>query len=114
MKGEGRLPQATSVVVKQTIAYLHQHYAELLKRQQIAQAVGVSERYLSGIFKQEMGISPWEVLNRFRIQRAIELLKNTDKSITEIAMQVGFNDSSYFGRVFQKQVGVSPTKYRSQ
>jgi YesN/AraC family two-component response regulator len=109
-----RLPQATSALVKRALAYIHQNYALSLSRQQIASAVGVSERYLSEIFKQEMGISPWDVLNRFRIQRACELLKASDASITEIAIQVGFGDSSYFGRVFSKQTGLSPKAYRQQ
>lgn len=107
-----RLPQPTSALVKQSLVYLHQHYASALSRHEIARAVGVSERYLSEIFKQEIGLSPWEVLNRFRIQRARELLKETDTSITEIAAQVGFDDPSYFGRVFNQQVGMSPKKYR--
>ena len=107
-----RLPQPTSALVKQIIAYLHQNYASALNRQHLARSVGVSERYLSEIFKQEIGLSPWEVLNRFRIQRARELLKTTDASITDIAAQVGFDDPSYFGRVFNQQMGVSPKKYR--
>ncbi len=107
-----RLPQPTSALVKQIIAYLHQNYASALNRQHIARFVGVSERYLSEIFKQEIGLSPWEVLNRFRIQRARELLKMTDDSITDIAAQVGFDDPSYFGRVFNQQVGLSPKQYR--
>jgi signal transduction histidine kinase/AraC-like DNA-binding protein/ABC-type sugar transport system substrate-binding protein len=109
-----RLPQPTSVLVKRALAYLHQNYAMPLSRQEIARAVGVSEGYLSEIFKQEMGLSPWDMLNRFRIQRASELLKTTDKSITEIATQVGFDDPSYFGRVFSKRTGKSPKAYREQ
>jgi signal transduction histidine kinase/AraC-like DNA-binding protein/DNA-binding LacI/PurR family transcriptional regulator len=112
LKDSERLPQPTSALVKRALVYLHQNYATPFSRQQIARAVGVSERYLSEIFKQEVGLSPWEVLNRFRIQRACELLKLTTFSITEIAFQVGFEDSSYFGRVFHQQSGMSPKKYR--
>jgi AraC-like DNA-binding protein len=108
------LAQATSALVKRALAYIHQNYALPLSREEIARAVGVSERYLSEIFKQEMGISPWDVLNRLRIQRACELLKTSDTSITEIAFQVGFSDSSYFGRVFSKQMGLSPKTYRQK
>jgi YesN/AraC family two-component response regulator len=109
-----RLPQSTSILVKRALAYIHQNYATPLSRQQIARAVGVSERYLSEIFKQEVGISPWDMLNRFRILRARELLKTSDANITEIAIQVGFDDPSYFGRVFSKQTGLSPKAYREQ
>jgi YesN/AraC family two-component response regulator len=109
-----RLPQPTSTLVKRALAYIHQNYAMPLSRQQIARAIGVSERYLSEIFKQEMGISPWDVLNRFRIQRAQILLKASDASITDIALQVGFDDPSYFGRVFNKHTGLSPKAYRDK
>ncbi len=108
------LPQPTSALVKGALAYIHQNYASPLSRQQVASALGVSEGYLSEFFKQEMGLSPWDLLKRFRIQRACELLKTTDDSITEIASLVGFEDPSYFGRVFSKQVGVSPKAYREQ
>jgi YesN/AraC family two-component response regulator len=54
------------------------------------------------------------MLNRFRIQRACELLKTSDASITEIAIQVGFYDPSYFGRVFSKRTSLSPKAYREQ
>jgi YesN/AraC family two-component response regulator len=112
MSGDWQLPQPTSKLVKKTLVYLHQNYAMQLNRQQIASAVGVSEGYLSEIYKQEMGISPWETLNRLRIQRSCELLTNTDKSITDISTQVGFDDPSYFGRVFKKINGISPKAYR--
>jgi AraC-like DNA-binding protein len=115
MTDEGRLPQATSAVVKQALAYMHQHYASpRMSRQKIAQAVSVSERYLSEIFRQEMGITPWDALNRLRVLRACELLMTTDNTVTEIAAQVGFDDPSYFGRVFRQQMGISPKKYRER
>jgi len=82
--------------------------------QPIAHAVSISKRYLSEIFKQDVDISPWDVLNRFCIQRARKMLKNSDASITEIAIQLGFNDLSYFGRVFHKQTGKSPKNFREQ
>lgn len=109
-----RLPQPTSALVKRVLAYLHQEYAAPLSRQQIAHAVGVSERYLSEIFRQELGLSVWEALSRLRVQRACELLRQTTASIAEIAAQVGFDDPSYFGRVFSQQVGMSPRAYREQ
>ena len=102
----------TSALVKHALAYLHQNYTQALSRREIAEAVGVSKNYLSQIFRQEMGLSPWECLNRFRIQQAKELLRSTDVSITAIAIRVGFKDSAYFSRVFHKHVGQSPQAYR--
>ncbi len=110
--GQELLPQPTSTLVKRALAYLHQNHAQPLSRQQIAQAIGINENYLSEIFRREIGLSPWECLNRFRIMRAKELLISTGDSITAIAACVGFEDSAYFSRVFRKYVGQSPRSYR--
>jgi signal transduction histidine kinase/AraC-like DNA-binding protein len=106
------LPPQTGALVKRTIAYFHQHYDRTLTRQEIAEAVGVSKDYLSDIFRQELGLSPWDYLNRYRILHAKALLNSTNDSITNIALRVGFNDPSYFGRVFHEQVGLSPRAYK--
>ena len=58
--------------------------------------------------------SPWDYLNRFRIQQARELLFLSNETITQIATRVGFNDSAYFSRVFRKHTGQSPLDYRRQ
>jgi len=112
--GEAHLGQLTSLLVKQSLAYLHQNYENNLSRREVAQAVGVSENYLSQIFHHELGITPWEYLNRLRILKAREYLRGTCQSVTEIACRVGFNDPAYFSRVFKKVLGVSPQAYRSR
>ncbi len=106
------LSHPTSALVKQVLAYLHQNYTQPVTRKDIAAVVGVSENYLSQIFRQEMTLSPWDYLNRFRIQQAKELLSVSDETITKIAMRVGFNDSAYFSRVFRKHTGQSPLEFR--
>jgi AraC-like DNA-binding protein len=108
------LAQSTSLLVKQAIAYIQQHHARDLTRQEIAEAIGVSKNYMTQIFHQELGISLWDYLNRYRMLRAKDLLLHTDESITMIAARVGFNDPSYFGRVFRKQVGCTPQAYRDK
>jgi CheY-like chemotaxis protein len=62
--GDDALPQHTSALVKRVVAYIHQNYVRVLSRWEIAETVGVSESYLSRVFRQELGISPWEYLNR--------------------------------------------------
>jgi signal transduction histidine kinase/DNA-binding LacI/PurR family transcriptional regulator/AraC-like DNA-binding protein/DNA-binding response OmpR family regulator len=108
------LPAYTSALVKRTVAYFQQDYSRPLSRKEVAQVIGLSENYLSQIFRQELGISPWEYLNRYRIKQARELLAHTDESISSIAMEVGFEDPSYFGRVFHKITGLSPREYREK
>ena len=112
--GDELLPQPTSTLVKQTIVYIQHNYAQHLARQQIAQAVGVSEDYLGRIFQQELGLSPIEYLNRYRIKEAKSLLSRTSASVTDIAAEVGFDDPAYFSRAFRKHVGLSPRAFREQ
>ena len=114
LAGADALPPQTSLVVKHTIAYLQQNYHHAISRQELAAAVGVSKDYLSHIFRQELGLSPWEYLTRYRIQQAKALLRRTHESVTAIALQVGFDDLSYFNRVFRKHVGCSPSVYRER
>jgi signal transduction histidine kinase/AraC-like DNA-binding protein len=114
LSGAETLPQQTSMVVKLAIAYLNQNYHRAISRRELAATIGVSKDYLSHIFRQELGISPWEYLNRYRIKQAKALLLNSNESVTNIAAQVGFNDLSYFNRVFLKHVGCSPRAFRDQ
>jgi signal transduction histidine kinase/AraC-like DNA-binding protein/DNA-binding LacI/PurR family transcriptional regulator len=109
------LSQPTSLLVKKAVSYLHQHYQEeSLSRSDTAQMVGISLQHLDRIFRQEVGLSVNDYLNRLRILRAQEYLTNTNDNITFIAMQVGFSDPAYFSRVFRKQVGQSPKDFRKQ
>jgi len=99
-------------LVRQAMAYIQEHYAEPISRADLAQHVALSEDYLTACFRRELGVTPIAYLNRYRIHQARQLLSDTDKSITEIALEVGFSDSGYFGRVFRREVGVSPNAYR--
>jgi signal transduction histidine kinase/DNA-binding LacI/PurR family transcriptional regulator/AraC-like DNA-binding protein len=108
------LPQPTSQLVKQASAYVQQNYARSFSLVELCEAIGVSKSYLSRIFKKDTGISLWDYLNRFRVQRAKELLLLTDASITEVAARVGYEDVGYFSRVFHEIAGCSPRAYRQQ
>lgn len=110
--GGESLPAHTSALVKRALAYLHQNYARPLARWEIAQAIGVSEDYLTKVFNRELGISPWDYLTRYRILQAQNLLRNTNRPISAIGRLVGFKDQAYFSRIFSKQVGVSPNEFR--
>ena len=111
--GVDTLPPQTSALVKRAVAYLHQNYTRPLSRWEIAEAIGVSEDYLTRVFNRELEISPWDYLNRYRVLQAQALLRNTARSIADIARAVGFKDQAYFSRVFSKQVGISPNEYRN-
>jgi AraC-like DNA-binding protein len=107
-----KLGVETQRVVRRAMAYVHTHYAEKVSLKELAAYVGLSEQHLIRSFRKESGITPIDYLKRYRLRRAKALLEAGDKSITEVALEVGFSDSSYFARVFRREVGVSPSAYR--
>jgi signal transduction histidine kinase/AraC-like DNA-binding protein/ActR/RegA family two-component response regulator len=112
LESNRRLSGEAQRLVRQTMAYIHEHYAASISRSDLAQHVALSEDYLTACFRKELGVTPIAYLNRYRVHQARQLLSDTDKSITEIALEVGFSDSGYFSRVFRREVGVSPDAYR--
>jgi signal transduction histidine kinase/DNA-binding LacI/PurR family transcriptional regulator/AraC-like DNA-binding protein len=107
-----RLGSPGKRIVRRAQVYIQEHLAEDFTRAGLAKYLGVSERYLTRCFHDEMGITPISYLNRLRIKQAKRLLDSGECSITEAAIRVGFTDSSYFGRVFKQEVGVSPSRYQ--
>jgi AraC-like DNA-binding protein len=110
--GTDALSAHTSGAVKQAIAYIHQNYTRPISRWEIAEAVGVSEDYLSRVFNRELNISPWDYLNRYRVLQSKHLLLHSTDTIGVVARQVGFKDQAYFSRVFRKVTGMSPQGFR--
>ena len=112
LKRKRSLGADTQRLVRQAMAYLHEHYFDPVSRQDVARHINVSEDYLTFCFRQELGTTPIKYLQRYRIHRAKTLLKDTRKTITEIALEVGFSDSGYFSRIFHRETGVSPDQFR--
>jgi signal transduction histidine kinase/AraC-like DNA-binding protein/ABC-type sugar transport system substrate-binding protein len=102
----------TQRLVYRALGFLHSQYSEPITREQLAAYVGVNENYLTDCFHREMGVTPMNYLARYRIQQAQHLLTTSDLPITEVAIAVGFSDSAYFSRVFQRLAGSSPSAYR--
>jgi len=107
------LPPLTGALVKRAVVFLAEHATKAVSRWQLSEAVHVSEDYLTRIFRKELGLSPWDYLNRYRIYLATILLKESTLTINEVASQTGFQDQAYFCRVFRKIKGCAPTKVRS-
>lgn len=106
------LSQYNSILVKRAVNYLQDNYARPISLHEIAQAVGTSKNNLSEIFHQEMRISIWQFLNRYRIKQARHLLETSDLTVAAIAARAGFEDPAYFSRVFHSLTGQSPKNYR--
>jgi YesN/AraC family two-component response regulator len=109
---QNTLSGATRQLVHRAMACIHNRYAETLTREEIARWVGISPDYLTDCFRQELGITPITYIRRYRIRQACELLRNTDQSITQVAMHVGFSDSAHFTRTFLREVGITPKVFR--
>ena len=98
--------------VGNVIGALENDFAKDWKLDDLLKIAHMSRSNLMRVFRKATGQPPIEYLVRLRIQRAMELLRGTDLSVTEIALEVGFNDSNYFTRSFRKATGLSPRKYR--
>ena len=85
-----------------------------LNLEDIAKKVGVSKGYFCRIFKDYTGYRPFEYVNRLKIHRAKELLRDTDLSVQEICLLVGYESHSYFSMLFKKYIGISPSEYRQR
>lgn len=95
-------------------AYINRHYNEILSIDELAQVFHVSKEHLCRKFKASTGLTLTEYINSIRINHACELLCTTDRSITDIALAVGFNSYMYFNRVFNKIMKVPPSEFRSR
>ncbi len=94
------------------MSHIEQRSSELLTLEQLARIAGASISTLHRIFRAALGVSPMEYVIRRRLERASALLRHTDLTITEIASQTGFTDSTFFSRQFRKRFGVTPREFR--
>lgn len=100
--------------MKQMLHYIQEHYNEEITTAQIAQSAMISESECLRCFRSTIGTSPIRYTRQIRIEKAAELLKTTQLKISDIAMQSGFQDISYFTKAFREQQGCTPTEYRKK
>jgi two-component system, response regulator YesN len=99
-------------LLSRTLHYINSHYTEKITLEEAAEHAGLSPAYFSKIFKEEMNCSFTHYINRIRVDHAKTLLRTTPCTLVEIAGLVGFEDQSYFSRVFKNIAGISPGRYR--
>lgn len=103
-----------SQAIEQAIKYLHEHLNEDVTVNKLADFVHMNSSYLSVLFKKEMGETISDYVKRVRIEKAKELLRNTDMKIYEVAELVGYQTASYFAYQFKKAVGCTPAEFRDR
>lgn len=98
---------------KKVLDYIEKHYSDNISLEDLSDVAGMSPKYFCRFFKEMTERSPIDYVNYYRIECASEQLSTTDSSITEIAINCGFNDMSYFSKLFKRYKGVSPRQYLS-
>ena len=109
----GRFHAKNERVIEEIREMIEKDYMKNLSVCEIAQRVFLSPNYISQIFKKETGETITDCITRNKINAAKELLRETDLKIQQISEMVGYEDSSYFSKVFKKQTGIYPQKYRT-
>ncbi|MDO4325060.1 MAG: helix-turn-helix transcriptional regulator [bacterium] len=92
--------------------YQYEHYQDSLTLNEIAASANISRSKCCIIFKRYLQLSPVEFLNKYRLEVSRYLLIHTHSSISQIAISCGFNHLSYFSKLFLREYGCTPTKYR--
>ena len=101
-------------IYQQIVNYLFDNYNQDISLTQIAAHCGYSESHVRHLFKQYSHSTIREYLTLLRIKRAKNLLANTKMSVSDIAYEVGYNDSNYFTNTFKKETGLTPKAYRKE
>lgn len=109
---EERAKRANSRYTEQCKEYIRKYYHQKIYISDIAKALGISESHLSRIFKKETGESIQEYSMHMRIERAENLLKYSEASLTEISEYLCFSSQSHFGKVFKVHKNMTPKQYR--
>ncbi|WP_164855340.1 AraC family transcriptional regulator [Sinorhizobium meliloti] len=98
--------------LRRAMAYLEEHLADPFNLAQLAVTVGMSEFHFSRLFKKATGLSPSRYFIRQRVAKAQQLLQETDTSVIEIGLSVGYSSPSHFAQVFRRETGLPPSHYR--
>ncbi len=100
--------------VRRAIEFISKNYSGKVSIRDIASNMAINRSYLYLVFMKHMNISPQDFLIRYRLERALELMRNPALSIGDIARSVGYDDTLRFSKIFKKEKGLSPSHFRKQ
>lgn len=95
-------------------SYLEMHYNEVITRNDIEQLVHLNRDHINREFKAETGYTLMEYIQYYRVCMAKKMLRDSDDSVSEIGLNVGYDSPAYFAKIFKKQTGETPMNYRSR
>lgn len=104
---------ASSSYIRKAIEYINDHLHEQIQMKSLSEYVGLSDKYLSSLFKKETKMTTFAYIEKARIQKACTLLRYTDMTYAEIADSLAFCSHSYFSSVFKRHCNMTPLQYRS-
>lgn len=99
-------------LLRRSVEFIHTNLTRNLALGDIAQAAGLSPYHFSRLFKQSTGLGPHGYVMSVRVQRAKELLSDSERTIADVALDAGFADQSHFTDVFRKRTGTTPKRFR--
>ena len=102
------------ILIEKAIGYIKDNYMDKISLDDVAGYIGISKYYLSFLFKKEKDINFSTYINKLRIEKAKELLKQPQMTINQVYNEVGFNDQQYFSKTFKKYVGMTVTEFRTK
>jgi transcriptional regulator GlxA family with amidase domain len=94
--------------------YIESHVAERISLPELAEIAGLCDSHFSRAFKQSVGVSPHRYIVQRRVERAVALIEQTDRTLGDIALDVGFFDQSHFTRLFAEVFGETPSSFRQR
>lgn len=99
------------ILIEKVTRYIEENYLKNISLAHVAEQFYINKNYLCDVFKAHTGTTINDYITSLRIEHAKTLMRDTDKSLTEISFEAGYQNHSYFDRVFKKKTGLSPTEY---
>lgn len=109
-----RTKQVDDAVIGRCQTWIAEHYHEPSPVSAMISVSGLAERSFKRRFQQATGMSPLEYVHTLRLEEAKQMLEGSDRAMEEIALEVGYEDSGFFSRLFRRQVGMTPSHYRKR
>jgi AraC-like DNA-binding protein len=110
---ERRQRRTQTEYIQRSLEFLHAHYNEQISIEQLASMLRLDRKYVSALFKKELGLPPRQYLLQYRMNRACEMLREGDYTVGEVAHSVGYQDIPLFSKMFKKTIGISPKSYQT-
>ena len=121
MEGMGLIAERRLVVeekqvlfIKNSIEYIREHYAEKIYIRDLANLCQLNEQYFTRFFGNNVGISPLEYINRYRVEKAVDLLSKGEDKVLDVAKATGFHNQGNFIKIFKSIMGETPHQYRKR